>query len=133
MDIIKKFNIPLIAVGAMILLLLVFKAGVFVGYKKASFSYKWGENYHMNFADFINAHGIFGPIIKIDGNIIIVKSKSSAETAVLISEATIIRRGRETIKPADLKTDDRIVIIGSPNDQGQIEAKLIRLFKKTHE
>ena len=141
----KNSKIIAISIGALILFLLVFKAGVFVGYKKASFSYKWGENYHRNFAgpregffgdlkrgfgdkDFIDAHGIFGTIIKIDGNIILIKGKDNVETAVLVSDTTVIRRGRETIKPADLKTDDRIVIIGSPNDQGQIEAKLIRLF-----
>ena len=50
------------------------------------------------------------------------------ETAVLVSDTTVIRRGRETIKPADLKTDNHIVIIGSPTEQGQIDAKLIRLF-----
>ena len=146
MDIIKKFNVKaLVVVGAVILLLLVFKVGVFVGYKKASFSYKWGENYHRNFAgpregffgdlkcvlgdkDFIDAHCIFGTIIKIDGNIILIKGKDNVESAVLVSNTTVIRRGRKTIKPADLKTDDHIVIIGSPNDQGQIEARLIRLF-----
>ncbi|KKS95465.1 hypothetical protein A3B05_02970 [Candidatus Giovannonibacteria bacterium RIFCSPLOWO2_01_FULL_43_160] len=141
----KNSKIIAISIGALILFLLVFKAGVFVGYKKASFSYKWGENYHRNFAgpregffgdlkrgfgdkDFIDAHGIFGTIIKIDGNIILIKGKDNVETAVLVSDTTVIRRGRETIKPADLKTDNHIVIIGSPTEQGQIDAKLIRLF-----
>ena len=141
----KNSKIIAISIGALILFLLCFKAGVFVGYKKASFSYKWGENYHRNFAgpregffgdlkrgfgdkDFIDAHGIFGTIIKIDGNIILIKGKDNVETAVLVSDTTVIRRGRETIKPADLKTDNHIVIIGSPTEQGQIDAKLIRLF-----
>src|SRR3989338_2481893 len=141
----KNSKIIAISIGALILFLLVFKAGVFVGYKKASFSYKWGENYHRNFAgpregffgdlkrgfgdkDFIDAHGIFGTIIKIDGNIILIKGKDNVETAVLVSDTTVISPGRETIKPADLKTDNHIVIIGSPTEQGQIDAKLIRLF-----
>jgi hypothetical protein len=32
------------------------------------------------------------------------------------------------IKKDDLKVGDQVVIIGSPNEQGQIEAKLIRIF-----
>ncbi len=125
----KNFKIIAIAVGAVILLLLVFKAGVFVGYKKASFSYRWGENYHRNFGkDFINAHGTAGSIIQIDGNTIIVKGNDNVEKTILVSENTVIKKGRETLKVSDLKTDDRVVIIGSPNEQGQIEAKLIRLI-----
>ena len=141
----KGFKIIALAVGAVILLLLVFSTGVKVGTLKAHYSYKWAENYHRNFAgpregffgdlkrgfgdkDFIDAHGIFGTIIKIDGNIILIKGKDNVESAVLVSDTTVIRRGRETIKPADLKTDNHIVIIGSPTEQGQIDAKLIRLF-----
>lgn len=143
----KTFRIALVAIGALIVLLFVFKVGVFVGYKKASFSYRWGENYHRNFAgprggffgdfrrgfgdkDFINAHGTFGSVIKIDGNIVIVKSRDDVEKTALVSDDTVIRRGREAIRVSDLKVDDRIVIIGSPNGQGQIEAKLIRLFSE---
>lgn len=144
----KSFKVGLIVLGAFIVLLLVFKAGVFVGYKKAQFSYRWGENYHRNFAgprggffgdfgrdfgdrgDFINAHGTFGSVIKVDGNTIIVKDKDNVEKTVLISDNTVINKSRETIKVSDLKVDDSIVIIGSPNEQGQIEAKLIRVFDK---
>ncbi|MBI3335020.1 MAG: hypothetical protein HY001_00785 [Candidatus Portnoybacteria bacterium] len=141
----KRFKVVLVAIGALIVLLFVFKVGVFVGYKKAGYSYRWGENYHKNFAgprggffgdfergfgdkDFINAYGIFGSVIKIDGDTIIMKSRDGVEEIVLVSDGTVIRRGRETLKISDLKADDLIVVLGSPNDQGQIEAKFIRLF-----
>ena len=148
MDIIKKFNVKaLIAVGAaVILLLLVFGAGVKVGTLKARYSYKWAENYHKNFAgpkggffgdlkrgfkdrDFIGAHGVSGSIIKIDGSTFIVNGGDNVEKTILVSEKTTITSRRETIKASDLKVDDRVVIIGSPNEQGQIEAKLMRLFR----
>jgi hypothetical protein len=149
----KTFRIGLIFIGALIVLLLVFKAGVFVGYKKAQFSYRWGENYHRNFAgprsgffgdfrrglgdrDYINAHGTFGSIIKIDpaagsgqAATLIVKGSDNTEKTILVSDKTTIKSRREAIKIKDLKVDDRIVIIGSPNEQGQIEAKFIRLFR----
>ena len=40
----KPFKILAVGILALIVLLLVFKAGEFVGYRKARFSYKWGEN-----------------------------------------------------------------------------------------
>lgn len=129
-------------VGLAIATLLIFQAGVFVGYKKANFSYRWAENYHRNFGgprggffqfldrdDYMNAHGTFGPVIKIDGNILTVKDQSGAEKIILISDGTEIRMGRDKISSSDLKIDDRIVAIGNPNDKGQVEAKLIRVFR----
>lgn len=144
----KSFKVGLIVLGALIVLLLVFKAGVFVGYKKAQFSYRWGENYHRNFAgprrgffedfrrgfsdrgDFINAHGTFGSVIKVDGNIIVVKDKDDVEKTIVVADNATIRKGRESIKVSDIKVGDKIVIIGSPNEQGQIEAKFIRVFSE---
>ena len=142
----KAFRITLITIGALIILLLVFKVGVFVGYRKAGFSYRWGENYHRNFGgprggffgnfgygfgdrDYTNAHGTFGSVIKIDGSTLIVKGSDNVEKTILVSDKTTITSRRETIKASDLKIDDRAVIIGSPNEQGQIEAKLIRVFR----
>lgn len=144
----KLLKIVFPILGFFIILLLVFKLGVFVGYKKAQLSYYWGENYHRNFAgprrgfwgdlkyslndkgDFINAHGVFGSIIKIDGNVLVIKDREAVEKIVFVSEATLIKKGREVIKFSDLKLDDKVVIIGSPNEQGQIEAKFIRVFDK---
>lgn len=141
----KKFKIIILGIAGLIILLLAFGAGKFVGFRKANFSYKWGENYHQNFAgprggffkefekelegrNFINAHGVIGQIIKIDGSTIVIKGKDNVEKIVLVKENTVITRFRETIKSTDLKSDDYIVVIGEPNDSGQIEAKLIRVM-----
>lgn len=134
----------IIGLAGFVVLVLVFGAGIKVGTIKAKYSYRWAENYHKNFAgprggflsdwrnsprgEFINAHGIFGSIIKIDGDTIIMKGKDDVERTIFVSEKTIIQRGRETDILSDLKIDDRVVIIGSPNEQGQIEAKLMRVF-----
>src|SRR3989338_7677813 len=74
----------IVGLAGFIVLILVFGAGMKVGTLKARYSYRWAENYHRNFAgprsgffsdwgnsprgEFINAHGVFGSIIKIDGN-----------------------------------------------------------------
>jgi hypothetical protein len=134
----------LIGLGVFIIAALIFKAGMFVGIMKANFSYRWAEQYHKNFAgpragffgdwrippfgDFIEGHGTFGEIIKIEGNNLVVKGRENIEKIVLVNEKTIIKSGFRDIKISDLKVGDMIVIIGSPNEKGQIEAKLIRVF-----
>ncbi len=122
--------------------LVIFKAGMMVGSKKAEFSGNWSENYHLNFAgpkegfmsgfegkDFMEANGIFGQIIKVEGSNIVVKGKDDVEKSVIIEDGTTtIKRLKETLKISDLKTNDFIVIIGEPNNAGQMQARLIRVM-----
>ena len=133
------------AIGALIILLFVFQTGVFVGFKKTAFSCRWGENYLNNFIgqhkgfgkkfekeffgkDLFNAHGVFGVIIKLDDSTFVIKGTDGMEKIVVLTDKTVINRFHETIKATDLKVDDNIVVIGSPNEAGQIEAKLIRVM-----
>ncbi|MFH1111946.1 MAG: hypothetical protein V1712_02650 [Patescibacteria group bacterium] len=129
-------------IGAMIILLCIFQIGVMVGARKAGFTYRWGENYHRNFAgpqggfappglgdrDFIEANGIVGQIIKLDTNSLVIKGRNNVERVVLINEQTTILRFQDTVKYVDLKIDEFIVVIGEPNAAGQIEAKFIRIM-----
>jgi len=142
-DFLKKLVIVLVGLT---IIVLIFGAGMIVGGMKARFSYRWAESYHQNFAgpkqgffgdwrarppmpgDFIESHGTFGEIIKINDSDLVVRGQNNVEKIILITEKTIIEKERNTIKKEDLKVGDKIVIIGSPNDQGQIEAKLIRVF-----
>jgi len=137
----KLFKGILLGVVSLIILLLIFKAGMMVGIKKADFSCRWSDNYHRNFGgpkggfwggfddrNFMEANGTFGQIIKIEGNVITIKDRQSTEKAILLNESTVIKSMRDTIKATDLKVDDNIVVIGEPNESGQISAKLIRLL-----
>ncbi len=140
-DILKKIIIGLVVI---VIIILIFGIGVRIGEKKAGFSYRWAEEYHRNFAgpqrgflgdwrsfprgDFINPHGLFGQIIKIEESTIIIKDGNNVERIVVVKDDTIIERLREAVEITDLKVDDFIVVIGQPNDSGQIEAKFIRLL-----
>jgi len=137
----KIFKKVVLAIIILVIILFVFKAGMIVGERKAEFSNRWGDNYHRNFGgprsgflngfgdkDFINANGTFGQVIKIDGQTIVIKGQSDAEKIVLIKDNTVIKRFRDTMKLTDIKTGDYAVVIGEPNDTGQIEANLIRLL-----
>ncbi len=135
-----------IGLAGFAVVVLIFGAGIFVGGMKAKFSYRWAESYHKNFAgpqggffgdwrgtsippgDFIEGHGTFGEIIKINDSDFVIKGQADLEKIVIIKENTILEKGRMAIKKEELKVGDQVVIIGSPNEQGQIEAKLIRIF-----
>jgi hypothetical protein len=129
----------LYGVGIVIILILIFSAGMSVGFHKASFGRAWGENYEKNFGmmpnrpgfgkdNFPNAHGTTGKIIKMELPIIMVQDKDGTEKVVLIKDDTKIQKMRAEIKTNELLVDDFVVIIGSPNNQGQIEAKFIRIM-----
>jgi hypothetical protein len=78
--------------------------------------------------NFPNAHGAIGKIIKKELPTIIVQDKDNTEKVVLIKADTQIQKIKEKATQADLKIDDFIVVIGTPNEQGQIEAKFIRIM-----
>ncbi len=129
----------LYSIGVVIVVILIFSAGVSVGFHKASFGRAWGENYERNFGirpdrmmfgddNLPNPHGVMGKIIKIELPAIITESDGETEKTVLVNKDTKIKRMRNEISSADLKADDFIVVIGNPNNQGQIEAKLIRVI-----
>ena len=141
----KKVTVLMAVLFGLAILMGTFSMGVAVGYRKAKFSYAWGENYHRNFGaprggflrnfsqdfmgkDFIGAHGTFGQIIEVKDSELAVRGKDGVEQIVKISVDTDIRRFQDSIQTGDLKTDEFIVVIGEPNDQGQIEAKFIRVM-----
>lgn len=127
-------------IAAIVVLVFVFSLGVFVGHEKSRFSRDWGENYYRNIMgpggrgmmDFgrpgFNAHSGLGQIIKIDGNSLIIKDQANIEKTILITDKTAIIRDKQNIAITDLKVDDKIIVIGRPNDQGQIEPTLIRIL-----
>ncbi|MFA5178406.1 MAG: hypothetical protein WC427_02500 [Candidatus Paceibacterota bacterium] len=138
----KNFNIITWILLGIIILLLVFKLGMDVGFKKAEFSHRWGENYYRNFAgpaerfpknmmgpdDFMDAHGVFGQIIKIDNSALIIKDRNDMEKIVSINEKTIIRNFDKNITQEELKIDNHVVVIGEPDESGKIISRLIRIL-----
>ena len=78
--------------------------------------------------DFTNSGGAVGKIAKISLPLLVVESKDGIEKAILLTDDSVIKRFRETMKPTDIKVGDFAVIIGSPNSLAQIEAKIIRIM-----
>lgn len=138
----KLFKGIMIGLSAFIILLIGFGLGMAVGIKKSEFSYRWHENRLMT--DFpgrsggifnqlngqgpIGSHGTIGQISKIEGAVITIKDRSNIEKPVLTDDKTIIEISGKVAKMSDLKIGDMAVAIGDPDDNGQIQAKLIRIM-----
>ncbi|OGZ68868.1 MAG: hypothetical protein A3D44_04265 [Candidatus Staskawiczbacteria bacterium RIFCSPHIGHO2_02_FULL_42_22] len=119
----------------------VFSVGIWVGQKRAEFSFRWLNSYHRNFggpqggfldnfpnSNLMGGHGIFGVVIGIYTNNLIIKDQDNMEKIVVISTETIMRNNVGNMNFFDIKINDRVVIIGSPNGEGQVEAKFIRVL-----
>ncbi len=153
----KVIRIAVLSTGALLIILTVFSLGVVVGFKKASFSYKWGENYERNFGrlpmhldrpdsfgpegmmpnfmnrlerkDLRNAHGLAGKIISLTDNQLLVQDRNGQENTVNVTDKTIIKMRMNDLKISDLKKDQEVVVMGKPAENGVLTADLIRVFE----
>ena len=145
----KKWYIVLGGVAVLTILSGVFSMGVEVGFHKAEFSRRFGENYYRNFGGNENgrvmmrgfgdkgpildrnlpsAHGTAGEVLDINAQGVTVMDRDGVEKSVVVNEKTLIKSLRDTIKLSDLKTGDFVTVMGRPNNQGQIEASLVRVM-----
>lgn len=137
----KMAIVTIASLGGLILLVGTFAAGLNIGRREARFSESWGRYYPQNFGYVMpppesgrmmmfNAHGVFGTILSIDKNTLTIKGTDNTEKTVLISSGTTIRQNTQDLKTMDLKVNQQIVVIGTPNEQGQINAELIRILNQ---
>lgn len=151
----KIFKFAILGAGMVAVLFLVFRVGEAVGFRKAEFSYRFGDGYRnflgprpgmpfgapMPFGmsrpfggfdgdEFLAGNGTVGNILSVNAtsSSFVVSAKDGSEKVILVSTSTIIRAHREDLNFASLKINDSVAVIGAPNDKGQITAKLIRIF-----
>jgi len=148
----KYFRVVAFVTGIFLIMLASFALGVKVGFYKASFSERFGENYKKNFLSgdvrdnrsgsrlgkmmdgnekgMRNPHGVAGEIVSISGDTLVIKNPENQESTLRINDKTIINKGKQTLGVGDLSLGESIVVVGKPSDDGVISAKLIRVFKK---
>jgi len=137
----RGFKNLLISLLSLVIAIFIFHAGMIVGYHKAGFSYRMGDNYlrtmegpgrgmmgDMFRKDFSPAHGAVGKIVSVQFPTFVVLGPDNVEKVVRISSSTQIRKFRDVASTTDLAVDDAVVVLGSPNDTSEIEAKLIRIM-----
>jgi hypothetical protein len=132
----------LIGLGVAVLVLVIFQAGMVAGYHKAKFGARFGDNFERNFVrnrggDFSKrfpaqgmpgGHGAVGEIVSITLPHIVVAGPDNLEKTVLVGTSTLVREFRDEITADKLKVGNFVVVLGNPNDEGQVDAKLIRIM-----
>lgn len=134
--------------GVLVVLIVTFAFGVFVGMQKARFSYDWGRNYERYFMGgprpgmmeglrfperfegqgYRNGHGLAGTVLSVSDGTVIVKDRSDRENTVSVSDRTVIRKGDAMVGVSDLSSGERVTVIGRPGSDGTVAADFIRVF-----
>ena len=128
---------------AVLAVLVGFGLGIIVGYRRAVFAANWNRNYYPNFygapssgvmmgmgpaqAPPFNPHGVVGEVIDIGSSSLSIKDSDDNEQSVFVASATPIREMNNTISLSAVEVGDQVTIIGEPNDNGQVEARFIRV------
>lgn len=147
----KKIKILIVSIILSAILFGAFQAGVFIGFHKASFLFKSGDNFYKSFGErndkvvdsmsiggrmfkdeFSGGHGAVGKIIKVNLPNIILIGPDNIEKIIVVSENTSIRYGRQTSSINSLNTDQNISVLGTPDNEGRIIAKYIRIVQNTN-
>lgn len=136
----KTFGTIIIGIGIFFVVGLIFATGVRVGYHKARFAGAFGDNYERTFRgpnrhikedmlrELPSGHGVSGKVISIALPNIVVLDRDGTEKTIVTTDKTVARRFRDTVSLQDLKVDEFIVAIGTPDEASKIEAGLIRIL-----
>jgi len=130
----------LFALGTLLAILLIFSAGMAVGYERASFGKDWDTNYYGNMNRFqramvpfehgddnLNSHGAIGNISSINLPTFMVNGPHQAEQIIMVGSSTIVRLMRSPATTGDLKSGQQVIVIGAPDQEGRIRATFIRI------
>jgi hypothetical protein len=138
----RPFASIIISVIVLFGIVAIFEAGVLFGMHQARHSYRWGENYAQNFGgprggfvtfmsapgDMPNGHGAFGQISNVSLPTFIITDPAHPEERIRVASSTVIRDGTKTVDDASLTKGTYVVVLGSPDDTGVIDASLIRIM-----
>lgn len=132
-----------LTIGAITLMFLGILIGQAVGERRAAHYGKWQQNYERNFFGSplrmpgiplgrspipLKGHALLGEVLTVDKNTISLKGRNDIEQSVLIDDQTIIRKDNEPGSRDDLTAGSKVAVFGRPNDEGQVQARLIRIF-----
>jgi hypothetical protein len=136
----RSVKICVASIAGIVIVIISFQAGVFVGYKKAAFSFRGGDNYYRAFGghsraligmdndDLPASYGAAGKIVKVNLPEIIIADRANVEKTIIINDDTIVKEFKGEASSSAIHQDDFAVVIGTPNNKSQIEAKLIRII-----
>ncbi len=123
----KWIKMGLIGMGIVLSVALVFGAGFFVG--------RFTERNALPIAPLLErsfpgagSHGATGAIETIQDKIITLKVRDGTSRQIVTDNATRFERNLRKISISDLKAGDRIIVVGTPDVQGKLKARVIRII-----
>ena len=126
--------------GFVLIGLIIFIAGAYVGHRMTDFAYRWDANYSHEFAGPGSPfgpggddrpsmpHGTFGSVIGVNWPSFAIKGPREAERIVVIGTTTAIRYMHSYASTTDIHVGSMVVVLGEPDDEGKIVATLIRIM-----
>jgi len=125
-----------ILLGLLIIAIAIFLVGEEVGYRKAEFSAHFSDNYNRMFGGramlgdntMMDSHGADGTIVKINLPQVVIEDRNNVEKIITIDNHSLVKELRDTIASTTLKVGDEIIVLGTPQTNGDILAGLIRVL-----
>lgn len=127
----RPFLAAIVLLAELILLLAVFRVGVLVGFRKASFSFGWGSRHGgwqggFGGDNYINGTGTVGTVASVGTSTLTVQGPNSMQKSFIVTPKTAIRKNGLAVQLSQLQVNDQVMILGTPSSTGEITASLIR-------
>ncbi|MHB8660557.1 MAG: DUF5666 domain-containing protein [Minisyncoccota bacterium] len=132
-----KTRVIIGVIGALVLALLIFHAGIAVGSHRSFFGRRgMDRNFRHTFLPggfmlpygFIpNSHGAVGTVTAVTLPTFAVQTRDGTSKEILVATSTIIHDGNNE-SAAAIAAGDQIIILGEPDSQGRIDARFIRIL-----
>jgi hypothetical protein len=137
----RKVRLTVLIIGTLLIAALIFHAGVVVGSHRAQFGRPsmMDRGFRPSFAPegfeiphgFIsNDHGAVGTITALTLPTFLMQTRDDETQTILVGTSTVIRSATSTTSPT-LSVGSQVVVLGAPDSQGRIDAKLIRVLPST--
>jgi hypothetical protein len=136
-----RFVTVLTLIGFLIIAIVIFEAGVAVGFRKASFAAHWEANYRQNFGSprrmvvlpgmLPSPSGAFGSIESVSLPTFVVVSAGEPEKVVRVGDDTLIRAASGDGSTTDLAPGKTVTVVGRPGDDGTVDAFFIRILPQS--
>jgi len=105
----------LVSLVLVVAALLIFQAGIVVGYHRARFE--------------PIGHGTHGRVVSVASSTFVISDRDDQiEKNVVVASSTAIRRFGGTASSSEIKVGDFVIVLGTPTADGELVAKLIRLL-----
>lgn len=128
----------LYVLGIVLVVLLIFHAGFVAGSRHRSYPGEGGLGFRVHAPGFgemrlprgflPHGHGTVGTIQSISTSSITLQTRDGSSQTVLVSDKTLIRNSDGSASSSALTKGLPVIVLGTPDETGQISAELIRLL-----